>query len=88
MAQEHMCDCCKRSVEVISEVGLCFVCNTFQTFTAIIKEETDLDDEDALDLAGVLSDHVLSAIVERLQVSNPSLLNDLLQTVEWREQSH
>jgi len=88
MAQEHTCDCCKRSVEVISEVGLCFVCNTFQTFTAIIKEETDLDDEDALDLAGVLSDHVLSAIVERLQVSNPSLLNDLLQTMEWREQSH
>ena len=88
MAQEHTCDCCKRSVEVISEVGLCFVCNTFQRFTAIIKEETDLDDEDALDLAGVLSDHVLSAIVERLQVSNPSLLNDLLQTMEWREQSH
>jgi len=88
MAQEHTCDCCKRSVAVISEVGLCFVCNTFQTFTAIIKEETDLDDEDALDLAGVLSGHVLAAIVERLQVSNPSLLNDLLQTMEWREQSH
>jgi hypothetical protein len=46
-----------------AKVGLCFVCNTFQTFTATIKEETDLDDEDALDLATVLSDHVLSAIV-------------------------
>ena len=88
MAQEHTCDCCKRTVEVISEVGLCFVCNTFQRFTAIIKEETDLDDEDALDLAGVLSDHVLCAIVERLQVPNPSLLSDLLQTMERREQSH
>jgi hypothetical protein len=88
MVQEHTCDCCKRSVEDVSEVGLCFVCETFQTFTTIIKEETDLNDEDALDLAGVLSDHILSAIVERLQVSNPSLLKDLLQTMGRWEQSH
>ena len=86
MAQEHTCDCCKRSVEVVSEVGLCFVCETFQTFTAIIKEETDR--RRALDLAGALADHILSAIVERLQVANPSLLKDLLQTMEWRGQSH
>jgi len=88
MAQEHTCDCCKRSVEVVSEVGLCFVCETFQTFTAIIKDETELNDEESLDLAGALADHILSAIVERLQVSNPSLLKDLLQTMEWRGQSH
>ena len=88
MAQRHTCDCCKRSVEAVSEVKLCCVCETFQTFTAIIKEETDLDDEDALDLAGVLADHILSAIVERLQEANPSLLKDLLQTKEWREQSY
>ena len=88
MAQEHTCDCCKRSVEVVSEVGLCFVCETFQTFTAIIKEETELNDEEALDLAGALADQILSAIFERLQVSNPSLLKDLLQTMEWRGQSH
>ena len=88
MVQEHTCDCCKRSVEVVSEVGLCFVCETFQTFTAIIKEETDLNDGDALDLAGVLSDHILSAVVERLQVSKPSLLKDLLQTMGRWEQSH
>jgi hypothetical protein len=88
MAQEHTCDCCKRSVEVVSEVGLCFVCETFQTFTAIIKGETELNDEESLDLAGALADHILSAIVERLQVSNPSLLKDLLQTMEWRGQSH
>ena len=75
MAQERTCECCKRSVEVDSEVGLCFVCETFQTFTAIIKDETDMNDEDALDLAGVLSDHILFAIVERLQVSNPSLFH-------------
>jgi len=75
MAQEHTCDCCKRSVEVVNQAGLCFVCNTFQTFTAIIKDETDMNDEDALDLAGVLSDHILFAIVERLQVSNPSLFH-------------
>src|SRR5215471_12885380 len=47
MAQRHTSDCCKRSVEAVSEVKLCCVCETFQTFTAIIKEETDLDDEDA-----------------------------------------
>src|SRR5215467_6598511 len=79
MAQRHTCDCCKRSVEAVSEVKLCCVCETFQTFTAIIKEETDLDDEDALDLAGVLADHILSAIVERLQEVNPSLLKDLFK---------
>jgi hypothetical protein len=59
-----------------------------RTFTTIIKEETDLDDADALNLAGALADHMLSAIVDRLQVSNPSLLKDLLQTMERREQSH
>jgi len=69
MAQERTCECCKRSVEVDSEVGLCFVCETFQTFTAIIKEKTDLNDGDALDLAAVLSDHIRSELVERLQVS-------------------
>ena len=88
MTQEHTCDCCKRSIAVISDVGLCFVCGTFQTFTAIIKEETDLDDEDALNLAGALADHILSALVDLLQVSNPSLLKDLLQAMERREQSH
>jgi hypothetical protein len=88
MTQQRTCDCCKRSVEVISDVGLCFVCGTFQIFTAIIKEETDMTDEDALDLASVLSDHILSAIVERLQDPKPSLLHDLLQTVGRREQSH
>ena len=88
MAQERTCECCKRSVEVDSEVGLCFVCETFQTFTAIIKEKTDLNDGDALDLAAVLSDHIRSAIVERLQVSKPSLLKDLLQTMGRWEQSH
>jgi len=64
------------------------VCETFQTFTAIAKEETDLNDEDALDLAGVLSDHILSAIVERLRVANPSLLKDLLQTIGPLQQPH
>ena len=88
MTQEHTCDCCKRSVEAVSDVKLCFVCETFQTFTAIIKEETDLDNEDALDLAGVLADHILSAVVERLQEPNPSLLKDLLQTMAWLKRSH
>jgi hypothetical protein len=87
MAQEHTCDCCKRNVEAVSDVGLCFVCETFQTFTAIIKDETDLNNDEALDLAGALADHILLAIVERLQEPNPSLLKDLLQTME-RQQAH
>src|SRR5215475_14533172 len=28
MAQRHTCDCCKRSLEAVSEVKLCFVCET------------------------------------------------------------
>ena len=72
----------------LSRLGYASCAKRYQTFTAIIKEETDLNDEDALDLAGALSDHILSAIVERLQVSKPSLLKDLLQTMGRWEQSH
>ena len=39
---EHQDRLATRFVEVISDVGLCFVCETFQTFTVIIKDETDL----------------------------------------------
>jgi hypothetical protein len=52
MAQEYTRDCCKRTVEVVSESWAMLRVQTFQTFTAGIKEETDLNDGDALDLAG------------------------------------
>jgi hypothetical protein len=59
-------------------------------FTTAIKDETDLSNEEALDLAGELSGMVLSAILERLQLPGheDSLLKDLLQTMERREQTH
>jgi hypothetical protein len=88
MAEQLTCDCCKRSVEVVSEDELCFACETFHVFTTTIKAETDLSNEEALDLASDLSGLVLSAIVERLQADGRSLLKDLLQTMERREQSH
>ena len=81
------CDCCKRSVDVVSEGGLCFACDTFQAFTMVLKKETDLSNENALDLASDLSGLVLTAIVQRLQLpgNEQSLLKDLLETMEPRE---
>jgi hypothetical protein len=81
------CDCCKRSVEVVSEDGLCFACEAFHAFAAAIKDETDLSNEEALDLASDLSGLILSAILERLQLpgNEQSLLKDLLETMEPRE---
>jgi len=56
-------------------------------FTLVIKEETSLVNEEALDLAGDLSGIVLSAIIERLQQpgQDQSLLKDLLETMERSE---
>ena len=87
MTEQCECDCCKRSVEVVSDEGLCFACETFHAFTAVIKDETDMSIEEALDLAGDLSGLILSAIVERLQSpgNEQSLLKDLLETMERRE---
>ena len=81
------CDCCKRSVDVVSEDGFCFACDTFQSFAAIIKGETNLSDEEALDLAGDLSGLVLSAIIDRLELPGQEhpLVMELLQTMERRE---
>ena len=81
------CDCCKRSVEVVDEDGLCFACEVFHMFTVVIKEETSLANEELLDLAGDLSGMVLSAILDRLQQAGQeqSLLKDLLETMERRE---
>ena len=81
------CDCCKRSVEVVDDNGLCFACEVFHMFTLVIKEETSLVNEEALDLAGDLSGVVLSAILDRLQQpgQEQSLLRDFLETMERLE---
>ena len=81
------CECCARSVEVVDQDRLCFACEIFHMFTVAIKEDTGLQNESALDLAGDLSGMVLSAIVERLQLpgGGQSLLNDLLEAMERHE---
>ena len=85
MTEQRTCDCCKQPVEVVSDDELCFACETFHSFTTAIKEDTDLNNEDALDLASELSGIVLSAIVVHLQSDGDSLLKDLLQTMVRRE---
>ena len=85
MTEQITCDCCKQPVEVVSDDELCFACETFHSFTTAIKEDTDLSNEDVLDLASELSGMILSAIVVRLQSDGRSLLKDLLQTMERRE---
>ena len=54
MAQEHTCDCCKRSVQLVNETGLCFACDAFHMFAMIIKENTKLGDDEVVELAGDL----------------------------------
>ena len=71
-------------------MGLCFGCDTFQMFATIIKEETDLADDEAMDLAGELQEHILSEIIDRLQLPGQDhpLVMELLQTMERRERPH
>ena len=76
------CDCCKRSVDFVNDGGLCFACETFQAIAMLLKEETDLSNEKALDLASDLSGLVLTAIVQRLQLSGNE--QSLLETMEPR----
>ena len=51
MTGQHMCSCCRQSVQIINRNGLCFARNTFQTFGTIIEEHTELTDEESRDLA-------------------------------------
>ena len=90
MTDQIACDCCKQSVQMVNEIGLCFACDTFQSFATIIKEETDLSDEEALDLAGKLQEHVLSEIIDRLELPGQEhpLVMELLQTMERRDKPH
>jgi hypothetical protein len=90
MTAQRTCDCCKQSAQIINKDGLCFACNTFQTFAAIIKEQTDLADEETLNLAGDLQESILSEIIDRLQMSghDDPLAAELLQTMEPRTLPH
>ena len=87
MTEQLTCDCCEQSVQAVNERGLCFACDTFQMFTTIIKKTTDLTDDEALALAGELQEHILSEIIDRLELSGQEhpLVMELLQTMERRE---
>jgi hypothetical protein len=84
------CECCKASVQTVNSIRLCFACEVFQSFAAIIEQETDLSGEDALDLASELQEHILAQIIERLQLPGQEhpLANELLQGMEYRERQH
>ena len=90
MVQEHTCDCCKRSVQLVNETGLCFACNTFHMFAMIIKENTELGDDEVVELAGDLQERILSELIERMQLSGQEhpLVMELLQTMKRREPPH
>ena len=90
MTEKCTCDCCKRSVQMVNETGLCFACDTFHVFAMIIKENTELRDDDVVQLAGDLQEHILAEIIERLRLSGEEhpLLMELLQTTERRERPH
>ena len=90
MKEQHRCSCCRLSVQIFNKNGLCFACNTFQTFATIIEENTELTDEQSLDLAGELQETILSEIIDRLQLPGQDhpLAAELLQTMELRERPH
>jgi hypothetical protein len=90
MTTQQTCRCCRQSAQIVDKNGLCFTCNTFQTFATIIEEHTDLTDEESLDLAGELQEAILSAIIDRLQLPGHDhpLAAELLQTMELRERPH
>jgi predicted ATP-dependent serine protease len=90
MTEQLTCDCCKQSVQMVNEIGLCFSCGAFQTFTEIITKQTDLTEDEAMDLAGELQEHILSEIIDRLELPGQEhpLVMELLQTMERREKPH
>ena len=90
MTTRKTCSCCGQSMRIVNKIGLCFACNTFQTFATIIGEHTELSDEESLDLAGELQESILSEIIDRLQLPGQDhpLAAELLQTMELRERPH
>ena len=85
MTEQLTCDCCKQSVEVVGEDGLCFACETFQAFVMELEERANMSNKDALDFASELQGLALTSIVQRLQLPGNSLLKDLLGTMKPRE---
>jgi hypothetical protein len=72
------CDCCK-APSAVDETGLCFECVLIRESVSIIKDETDLSEDDAFELAYELQAAVMPAIIERLPKS-PPLLAEILRT--------
>jgi hypothetical protein len=62
----NKCDCCKRQMHRVDTDGLCLVCLGIHSFTAVIKERTELNANDSLDLAIDLMEKLQSAILEWL----------------------
>jgi len=58
------CDCCKAEVHRVDEDGLCFGCETVQSFVSIIGEQAGVSGDAAVDLACELAEHVRSRILE------------------------
>ena len=63
-APSRTCDCCKESVRLTDEDGLCFSCDLVRTFATIIEEQTDVAGDTAIDLACELVDCARSRILE------------------------
>jgi hypothetical protein len=74
-------------VQSVNEEGLCFSCGVLHLLASILAQETDLGEDEALDLAGDLHDCILSAIIERLMSPGEEhpLVMELLENMKRRE---
>jgi hypothetical protein len=77
------CDCCRRSVDVIGNSGLCLPCYMMPMVFNIITKETDLAENDALNLTKALIGPIFSVLIQRLQVPGQEhpLAAELLQSM-------
>ncbi len=91
-AQRAWCDCCRHSVEVIGNSGLCFPCYMMAMVFKIITKETELAGDDSVNLMKALIGPIFSLLIQRLQVSGQEhpLAAELLQSIPSmpREQTH
>jgi hypothetical protein len=54
----------RENVRIVDEEGLCFNCDLVQTFAIIIKEQTNIGGDAAIDPAGVLAEYARSRVLE------------------------
>jgi hypothetical protein len=90
--QRAWCDCCGRSVDVIGNSGLCLPCYMMPMVFKIITKETDLPEDDVVNLTKCLLGPIFSVLIQRLQVPGQEhpLAAELLQSMPSmpREQTH